>query len=75
MTFTEFSRRVFPAGLPMGSKSALPQNYTDSEIRDLKNFLKLRDNMTEEQYRLVVEKNLMRDEIWKNSNEKDNDGN
>ena len=72
MSFTEFCRRVFPAGLPHGKKTTLPEKYTESDIRDLRNFLRQKENMNESQYKYVVEPHL--NALWKTSNERDSEG-
>jgi len=39
MTFTDFCNRFFPLGLPQGPYSSLPEKYSETDIRDLKNFI------------------------------------
>ena len=51
----------------------MPARYTESDIRDLKTFIRRQEIMSELQYRLVVEKHW--EGKWISTNEKDNDGN
>lgn len=49
--------------------------YTNTDIKELRAFIKREESMNEKEYNLAIQKNLDADDLWKKLNEKDNDGN
>ena len=74
MAYTDFCKKCFTAGLPDRETGALPQKYTNGDIKDLRAFVAREDILSENQFKYIITKNLDKDDNWKRLNEKDHDG-